>query len=210
MNLEDPTAHPKRTSFGPDSRRNRLKSPLKGNCNNRAILSHLAMSLWLAAFAHCAFPATRDGMRVENLKIENSIGERIYVSKSSGGSRTLPFWISKIGDEEFTLALKDSIAASGLFSSVTDEDSAEWKLVAVIKELNQPWFGLNLTVRSLIQYTLYHGEILIQDFPISASGTAGIDDALVAIKRLRLANEFSARENIRMFLTQAAKVERKQ
>jgi uncharacterized protein YlaN (UPF0358 family) len=63
-------------------------------------------------------------------------------------------------------------------------------------------FGLDFEVTSEVEYTLVDnatGKELLRE-TLRTPFTAGVGDAFVAVKRLRLANEGSARENISALL----------
>ena len=60
--------------------------------------------------------------------------------------------------------------------------------------------GFNLTVKTTIEYKLYNKNKLVFSKNINQSGNATMSDALYGTKRLRLANEISARNNIKEML----------
>ena len=60
--------------------------------------------------------------------------------------------------------------------------------------------GFNLTVKTIIEYNLYDKNKLVFSKNISQSGNATMSDALFGTKRLRLANEISAKNNIKEML----------
>ena len=62
---------------------------------------------------------------------------------------------------------------------------------------------MTFDVVSNVEYKLTrNGQVRV--FPVTATGTATVSDAFVAIERLRLANERSMKENIRIFLAQVS------
>ena len=68
--------------------------------------------------------------------------------------------------------------------------------------MDQPIFGLNFEVTSEVEYTLIESrtsKVLWREI-IRTPFTAGIGDSVIGIKRLRLANEGSARANITALL----------
>ena len=78
--------------------------------------------------ASCAFPASKQGMTVTDLKSSKKIGEKIFVKESKGGSTTLPFWTSEISDENFTSAVKESLINSRAFSDLSSKWEDDWGL----------------------------------------------------------------------------------
>ena len=75
-------------------------------------------------------------------------------------------------------------------------------------------FGLDFEVTSEVEYTLIEvatNKVMMREV-VRTPFTAGVGDAFIAIKRLRLANEGSARTNIDAFLKRLStlKIEAKQ
>ncbi len=119
----------------------------------------------------------------------------------TGGKETNPLWTSQISSDAFAQALRDSIQKSGLFSSVTD-GGANYKLNAFLGKVDQPMFGLSLTVKMEVSYTLVDtrsGKTVWQK-DVASQYTAHPSEAFAAVKRLRLANEGAARANIQQAL----------
>ncbi|TGK35720.1 hypothetical protein [Leptospira andrefontaineae] len=171
---------------------------------NRAIV-------FLGAFAlvifNCAFPATREGMLVTDYKAPKKVGDKIYINESVGGKTTLPFWMSKVSDEEFTAAVKESVKSAALFETLEEQFGNNWSLKIEILDLDQPMFGTTFTVKTKIKYTLSKGADVIKEFLIDESGDATVGDAIIGVKRMRLANENSAKANIKKFLEEVSKVQ---
>jgi hypothetical protein len=151
-------------------------------------------------FSRCASCASIEGMTVKDYKVEKQIGDKIFIKSVMGGKKTNPLWVSNISNENFKEALRKSILESNAFSeidAITDED---WVLEINLLSVDQPYFGFNLTVKTTIEYKLYDKNRLVFSKIISQSGNATMSDALIGTKRLRLANEISARNNIKEML----------
>lgn len=148
----------------------------------------------------CASPARVDQMTIsanEANKYSKStpLKNNVLVTKVSGGKKTNPLWTSEIGTDEFMQALIDSLEAAKL---LTRDTNAKYYLNARMIRVDQPLIGASLTVTSVVQYTLMRasdGKILFNE-EISTPYTAKFSDSLIAIERLKLANEGSARNNI--------------
>ena len=117
----------------------------------------------------------------------------------------MPFWISKISDDNFTAAVKDSLLSSKAFGSLSDNWDESWGLEIEIVGVEQPIIGIDFNVNTVVKYSLYLKNKKVYETNISASGLAGLNDTFFAIKRLRLPNERSARSNIEEFIKQIAK-----
>lgn len=153
----------------------------------------------------CAFPATKEGMVVTNYTAPKQTGEKIFVKEATGGSMTLPFWTSQIPNDNFTEAVKDSLLISKAFSTLSTNWGDDWGLEIEIRNVDQPFFGLDLTVTTETKYTLYLKGNKVYETDIRASGTATVGDSVLAIARLRMANEKSAQANVREFIAELSK-----
>ena len=128
-----------------------------------------------------------------------ALQDNLQLSEVKGGQATNPMWTSEIGGTEFQAALQQSLGNAGLLSA---GDKAPYSLRANLVRVDQPMFGLDFEVTSEVEYTLVDnatGKELLRE-TLRTPFTAGVGDAFVAVKRLRLANEGSARENISALL----------
>lgn len=159
--------------------------------------------LALSSLGACASAARPEAMAVLPSTITAAMPtERGYnairVTEVSGGGETNPMWLSNVSNAEFKTALESSLASANLFNGAA---SAPMSLTASMIDLQRPMAGFDLTVTSRVRYSVTDtsGGIVFDD-TIAASGTAGMGDSLMAVERLRMANEASIRENIKTFL----------
>lgn len=120
----------------------------------------------------------------------------IAIGDVTGGSSTNPMWVSKVGGAEFEKALEASLKGAGFLSA--NRQAGDYKLVADLREVNQPMIGLDMTVTSSVEYQLVEratGKNIYRE-TISAPYTAKMSDSFLGSERLRLANEGSIRSNI--------------
>jgi hypothetical protein len=159
--------------------------------------------LLLAVYvAGCAFPATKEGMVVTSYTAPKQTGERIFVKESTGGSTTLPFWTSQIPNDNFTEAVKSSLLLSKAFSGLSATWGDDWGLEIEIRNVDQPFLGLDFTVTIETKYTLYlKGEKVYQTY-VRGSGTATTGDSFFGVARLRIANEKAAQANVKQFIAE--------
>lgn len=156
----------------------------------------------------CATGARMENMtynfsEVEDLHFDPFLEKQISVQKVTGGKRTNPAWMSQISNENFEQALKMSLQRHGLYA-----ESGQYKLSANLLKIAQPLFGLNLKVKTYINYQLidsFNDKIIFQEI-ITAQYVATVADALNAAKRLRLANEGSGKENIKELMKILSKI----
>jgi hypothetical protein len=145
------------------------------------------------------------GAKVENMAVTEKmttsypeeIQQNIGVENVIGGQDTNPLWTSEISNDDFKQALKQSLNAQGLLA-----EDAQYEMEVQLVNVDQPIFGLNFTVTTEIRYILRNkqDQSIVMDEKITAPFTAGVGDAFVAVQRLRLANEGSAKQNIQSLL----------
>lgn len=126
--------------------------------------------------------------------------QAVQVNNVSGGRSTNPLWTSKVGNPEFQEALQQSLSAQGLLG----QGQTRYRLDAMLMQLTQPLVGFDLTVSSTIRYVVIDTRTNQTSFDqtVTAAFTAGVGDAVLAVERLRLANEGSIKTNISKFLDQ--------
>lgn len=160
------------------------------------------LSLLVAAFlVGCATPASQQAMSVSMqdipTKLNTSLKDQVVVRNVTGGKETNPMWTSQVDAQSFRGALDKSIAMAGYRAS--DANKAKYSIDADLKDLKQPMFGFTFDVVSTVLYTVT-GDGKQSQIPVTATGTATTSDAFVGIERLRIANERSIQQNIKMFL----------
>jgi hypothetical protein len=176
----------------------------------------LFVSVFAVVLTGCASSAKIDGMTVANnqtqaLQFDQPLHDNLQLSEVNGGEKTNPLWTSEIDGADFRAALSQSLNNAGLLSTSGD---APFSLRANLLKVEQPLFGLDLEVTTEVEYTLVEkasGKVLFRE-TLRTPFTAGVSDAFMAIKRLRLANEGAAKENIAALLKRlsAFKVEASQ
>lgn len=164
------------------------------------------MSISLAAVVYlsgCASPAEYKNMvyiapqcskALPASKLHNAISLR----PGQGGQDTNPLWMSQVSAENFQKALEISLQEAGYLS----KNTSAYSLTANLKDLKQPFFGIDMTVTSSVNYNL---EDLQKNKPVlnedlEAEFTATVSDAFPGVERLRLANEGSIKENIKQLI----------
>ena len=176
----------------------------------------LCLSLFSLVLTGCASSAKIDGMTVDEAQARgntysSALQDNLQVKEVQGGEETNPLWTSEIGGVEFQGALEQSLGNAGLLSN---DENAPYTLRAKLLRVDQPLFGLDFEVTSEVEYSLIDnasGQELFRE-TLRTPFTAGVGDAFIAVKRLRLANEGSARENIAALLKRlsALNIEAKQ
>ncbi len=145
------------------------------------------------------------GAKMENMVFQGDqkeypaeLQENLELGDVSGGKKTNPLWTSEIDNNAFSGAVKESLSSQGLYS-----EDGKYRLEVNLLKVDQPLFGLNFKVTTHVQYMLTNTDsgAVVFDNTVVAPHTASVGDAFVGIKRLRLANEGSAKKNIEELLS---------
>ena len=134
----------------------------------------------------------------------SELQSNVGLGNVSGGTKTNPAWTSEIANDAFTDAVKESLKAQGLHAV-----NGKYRLEVEMLKVDQPLFGLNIEVTTHVRYTLTNassGSVVLNDVVITPH-KVGMSDAIVASKRLRLANEGSATKNIEGLLNKLSELE---
>jgi len=161
----------------------------------------------VAVFASaCASPAEVKNMTVAPVSLSTASGSpfshNLRIANVSGGKDTNPMWTSQVSGTAYELALQNSLEANNLIQKSNPDPKFE--VHARLSKLDQPFFGLDMTVTSKVGYEVIETKTRKSwfDKEILASYTAKFRDAPIGLVRLRLANEGSIRENIKKFINE--------
>lgn len=165
-------------------------------------MKRVIILLFAVYLSGCAFPASKEGMIVTDYTAPRQIGEKIFVKKSTGGSITLPFWKSNIPNDNFSEAVKESLLNSKAFSAQSINWGDDWGLEIEILDVEHPYIAFDITVTTNIKYSLYLRGEKVQEITICEPGTATISDTLIGVQRMRIANEYSAKANVKKFIAE--------
>ena len=157
----------------------------------------------------CAFGAETESMiapgsPLEGGRISGALEDQVGVTTVTGGTDTYMMWTSEISDEAFQGALIESLRTRKLYSA-----DGRFELTAHIEEVDQPLVGFDFDVTTRIHYELRDREtdVVLLDEVVVATGTATTDDSLWGTKRLRLANEKSAKRNLQSLFEALARLD---
>jgi hypothetical protein len=155
-----------------------------------------------AALAGCAAPARTGAMvaaPTAPVPATSALHDAVQIGAINGGEKTNPMWKSEVGAPQFKDALQASLVSDGLYAS-----GGKYRLDASLDSVDQPWIGLDMTVKSTIHYSLVDNAAgsAVFDKSVTASYTATVGDSVIGVERLRLANEGSIKKNIETFLDQ--------
>ena len=150
----------------------------------------------------CATSASHNAMSMGigdiPAKLNPELKGNVNIRNVSGGQDTNPLWVSKVDNQGFKSALEQSLIAIGYMAP--RGSTAKYQVDATLQDLDQPAFGLTFDVKSTVTYTI-SGESGQKIFPVTAIGSASTSDAFIGMERMRIANERSIKENIKLFIT---------
>lgn len=114
-------------------------------------------------------------------------------------SKTKPVQVT---DDAFAQALAASLEQSGIFRRVLRDASGHYQLHATVQGLEEDIFGLDMTASTEVSYVLARMSPKgnVWEKKIRTSHTAGMNDSVISITRVRLATEGAFRKNIEQAL----------
>jgi hypothetical protein len=158
----------------------------------------LALTLGCASGAKPTAMAPGGLPAVRELDAERLAEVPTLTIRTTGGRATHPLHTSQISNADFSEALALEILRSGAFRPVYDQN-ADYHLHVHLAEIDRPFWGfLDMAVRVTADWHLYQVESgrLVWQRRVQSEFTATGADSSLGIRRLRLANEGSARRNI--------------
>jgi hypothetical protein len=165
----------------------------------------------LSLLAACAQPARVTQMAVPNViapvvAANPELVGSMTVGEVGGGKATNPIWTSQVDNPQFKEAFERSLEFNGLLAKGTTP--GRLVVTANLIELDQPLMGFAMTVTPRVAYRVVENGTTNELFreELVTPYTAQFGDSLIAVERLRLANEGAIRESIRNFLVRFGQV----
>jgi hypothetical protein len=163
----------------------------------------LAVAAMAGMLAACASAADPGSMALTSAPptakpFPAKLQHAMCVRNVTGGEATNPLWVSKVDNDGFKSALNTSLSDAGL--SAANTSSCGYPIDANLLGLSQPAAGFDLTVTAHVNYKVFDpsGQPLVLE-TIDAPYTAAFSDALIAVERLKKANEGAIRLSIEKF-----------
>lgn len=177
------------------------------NCSasRRALLAMRATPLLAALLlvGGCASPIMHEAMVPTNMVIGKKHPETVRLSVSGGADTAEGLAISNAALES---ALHQAIDGSKLFSQVVKGNGGDYMLTANVFSVNQPMFGMAMTVKIETGWTLTrvsNNKIVWQE-AIRSEHTSTPGEAFAGVTRVRLATEGAVKNNIAEALSRIA------
>ncbi len=167
----------------------------------------LALCGCVVLLGGCATATTSTGMVPTAFELARTHPQTVSVDVK-GGQETETTGKPQISNATFQQALEESIAKSHTFSRAVKGTGADYVLSVVLFSVDQPTMGLDFTVKMEAGWTLKRADtgVTVWQEAIRSVYTATTSDAFAAVKRLRLATEGAARNNIAEGLSKISKL----
>jgi len=176
-------------------------SKISNSRRARTVCSLLFATAVAVELSGCATSADPGAMTLATQSMDKPFPQRLQhamcVRKVSGGEDTNPLWVSKVDDKGFSIALTSSLESAGLEAPAP---GCAFPVDANLLGLSQPAMGFDMTVTSHVNYKVYDSSgqpVLLAT--IDAPYTANFSDSLIAVDRLKKANEGAIRTSIQKF-----------
>jgi hypothetical protein len=106
---------------------------------------------------------------------------------------------------EITNAIKKSLIKKKFFKTLSADSNEIWQLKTSIESLDTPIFGTDFTIKGKFKFQLLKDNKLLKEIETNEAGVATLNDALVGLERMNLANERFVQANIEKFLIELSK-----
>ena len=127
----------------------------------------------------------------------------ITVAEVKGGHTINPLLAPEVSNENYKLALEKSLQNAQLLQEGSPGD---YSLQATIERFERPIAGFDFTATLVVNYKLTKSNKIIFDKTITSSHTAKMSDSFIGVTRLKMANEGSARNNIKQLINDLYKI----
>jgi hypothetical protein len=162
-----------------------------------------SIALMILSLSACAGGPRLEAM-IADVAINNVITESSPLWKSTGIGKitgsTKPnnLWKTKVSKQVFEDALRQTLSLHAVLS----ESGGTYKVSAILKELRQPFLGLELAVTARVEYKVIRtvDNVVVFNREITKTHTSTLNDSFVFSDRLKLANEGAVKENIKKFI----------
>jgi outer membrane murein-binding lipoprotein Lpp len=132
-----------------------------------SVLRLLSVCLFVSVLAGCASPAKIESMTVASGQVsaqafDPALQSNLQLDDVQGGNKTNPLWTSEIDGGDFRQALRQSLDNAGLLNK---NDQAPLSLSANLVRVEQPLFGLDFKVTTVVEYVLLDkasGKVLLR------------------------------------------------
>jgi len=166
-----------------------------------AVLLRIAAAPFFAALlliSGCASPPTQEGMVPTGMVISKKHPETVRLDVAGGADAATGAAGIAVSNAALETALNQAITESKLFSQVVRGNGGDFFLTANVFSVNQPMFGMAMTVKMEVGWTLKRasdGKTVWQE-AIRSEHTSTPGEAFAGVTRVRLATEGAVKNNI--------------
>lgn len=143
----------------------------------------------------CASPPTQQAMVPTNVAIGKRHPESVRLNVAGGADAASGLGVS---NEALEAALTQAVSESKLFSQVVKGKGGDFVLTANVFSVNQPMFGMAMTVKMEVGWTLKRAsdDKTVWQEGIRSEHTSTPGEAFAGVTRVRLATEGAVKNNI--------------
>lgn len=151
----------------------------------------------------CAGAITREALVPDTIDATVKHTQSVSVNVSGAESTR-----TRITNETFAEALVDSINKSKIFSKALQEKGGEYILEVTFVNFERPTFAASVTIKMEAAWRLKRADnsSVVWQESIKSEHTATMSDAMVGATRWKMAEEGTARNNIRAGLDKIGKL----
>lgn len=171
--------------------------------NSFKLIGVICLMVSFAFLTGCSMPSNSAYMTVSKadlnpdfVKKKCQYSNNVCIGKVEGGKETNPIWVSTVSNTEYKNALEKSLHNVDFYNPKTE---ARYLLNAKLEKLQQPLIGLNFTVTCQSHYQIYDQKLkkVVFEQTLKTPYTATFGSSLLAVERLKKANEGAIKENIK-------------
>jgi hypothetical protein len=156
----------------------------------------------------CAAPAASRAMMPETATIEKTHPYSVNV-EVTGGRATEPTGTPQISNDNFDVAITETLIKTKTFAKVHSEKSGNYELSVIIFNVQQPTSGNSASVTLETGWTLTNrltGDVVWQK-ALRSTYTASSDSDVTFVGRLKKATEGAAKDTIKQGVTEIARLD---
>jgi hypothetical protein len=156
----------------------------------------------------CAAPAASRAMMPETATIEKTHPYSVNV-EVTGGRATEPTGTPQISNDNFDVAITETLIETKTFAKVHSEKSGNYELSVIIFNVQQPTSGNSASVTLETGWTLTNrltGDVVWQK-ALRSTYTASSDSDVTFVGRLKKATEGAAKDTIKQGVTEIARLD---
>ena len=173
----------------------KTRHPRPSTCRTRFKIAAVPFLAVLFLIGGCASPPAQDAMAPTGVVISKKHPETVRLNVGGGLDAAAGIAVPNAALEA---ALNQAINETKLFSQVVKGNGGDFVLTATVFSVNQPMFGMAMTVKVEVGWTLKRSsdDKTIWQEAIRSEHTSTPGEAFAGVTRVRLATEGAVKNNI--------------